>query len=44
MSGSKVKEDLQETVAALTSVLRKDKRGNQGFLVRMGLEVKEVSS
>lgn len=44
MFGSKVKEGLPETVAALTSVLRKDKRGNQGFLVRMDLKVKEVGS
>lgn len=44
MFGSKVKEDPQETVAVLISVLRKDKRGNQGFLVRTDLEVKEVSS
>jgi len=44
MFGSKVKEGFQETVAALTSVLRKDKRGNEDFLVRMDLEVKEVSS
>lgn len=32
---SKVKGGIQETVAALTSVLRKDKWGTQGFLVSM---------
>lgn len=44
MFGSKVKEGFQEVVAALTFGLRKDKKENQGFLVRMDLEVKEVSS
>lgn len=44
MFGSKVKEGFQEMVAALTFALRKDKRGSQGFLVKMDLEVKEVSS
>lgn len=44
MFGSKVKEDLQETVAPLTFGLRKDRRESQAFLVRMDLEVKEVRS
>lgn len=37
-----MKEGFQEVVAALTFGLRKDKKENQGFLVRMDLEVKEV--